>query len=809
MAKLRKILTSAMALSLIAAMALGLSGCGKDDGNGGNNSGDNSGDNQTASGYVYVPEYTKVDTAARYGFNSVAYTADGFYGLSNEVIGSNIPEGVTPEWEGQYDIYGNILYKIGFDGKTEKLASFADTQLPEGQEGSVNINNMQAAPDGTLYLLEDVYTYTVNIPDGVEVEEYSDEYWNYYESQETYNIRHIAADGSELGTYPLSGLSEDEYAYYYEMHIDGQGNIYLPSDQSVFVLDSEGKLLCNIQCDNWIQSVAILADGSAVCMYYGNNGMTCSKIDLEKKAFGDSIELPNNVYNIISGGGDYDFYYSNSINLYGYKIATGESEKLLNWLSLGIDSNNMGGSDSMVVLPDGRVAALTTEWDDSLDSQSVELLMLTQKPASSVAQRKTITLATMSLDWQSRSQIIDFNKTNTEYVIDVRDYSEYNTEDDYSAGMTKLTTEILSGKMPDILDLNGLPVNQLAAKGMLEDLYPYLDSDSELSRDDIFPSVLKALENDGKLYSTCSGFYIQTVLGASSVVGDTPGWTVQQFKAALASMPEGCTAFDQYTTRDTIMYYCLALDLDSFVDWNTGKCSFDSQSFVDMLEFVKSFPSEFDWDSYEYTDEDSAPARIAAGKQMLLSTSLSDFSDFQMYKAIFGGKVTCIGFPTDYGNGNMMGLSSGYAISSGSANKDAAWQFLRGFFTEDYQTDNVWQFPSNVNAFNKKLKEAMTPHYQKDENGNYILDENGNKIEESQGGWGWGSVTIEIKAVTQEEADQILDLINTTTKVMRADETISKTVNDEAAAFFEGQKTAEEVAKTIQSKVSIYVNEQR
>ena len=38
---------------------------------------------------------------------------------------------------------------------------------------------------------------------------------------------------------------------------------------------------------------------------------------------------------------------------------------------------------------------------------------------------------------------------------------------------------------------------------------------------------------------------------------------------------------------------------------------------------------------------------------------------------------------------------------------------------------------------------------------------------------------------------------------------IFEIVSEEAAAFFQGQKTAEDVAKLIQSKANIFVNEQR
>lgn len=93
-------------------------------------------------------------------------------------------------------------------------------------------------------------------------------------------------------------------------------------------------------------------------------------------------------------------------------------------------------------------------------------------------------MAVMYIDDNIQKAILSFNRSGGDYRIEVTDYSEFNTEEDYSAGMTKLTTEIMSGDMPDILALGQLPYRQLAAKGLLADLYPYLDGDGALSRDD-------------------------------------------------------------------------------------------------------------------------------------------------------------------------------------------------------------------------------------------------------------------------------------------------------------------------------------
>ena len=57
--------------------------------------------------------------------------------------------------------------------------------------------------------------------------------------------------------------------------------------------------------------------------------------------------------------------------------------------------------------------------------------------------------------------------------------------------------------------------------------------------------------------------------------------------------------------------------------------------------------------------------------------------------------------------------------------------------------------------------------------------------------------------------DQIVELINNASGASAFDQDIYDIISEEAQAFFEGQKTAQDVAAIIQSRASIYVNEQR
>lgn len=785
-------------LLLCAAMLLSLSACG----------GKNEDVQEETPEFVYASSYqTLVENSKNY-INPTAFVDGGFYSTVYEKVGEDIPEGVTPEYEGQYDVYEYRIYFTDNNGKATLLEGYEPLPRKENTEGykefysGSDVSVLRVNNQGQLVLIESAYS---NWFEG-DAEPGTDEYWNSYKYTQEYYIRVLDKDGSEISR-GLIPTNEGEYIYAYYAQVDAEGNMLIGLDMGgLKAIAPDGSTAYSISDDVWVDNIVKLGDDTLAAVSWGENGMELLPIDMESKSFGEPMPIPDNAYNFYTGGGEYDFYYTSGIVFYGYDMETQQSTELFNWINCDVNGDDLSG---IHVTDDGKVIGYTNEWDNDTETYTCEIVTVEKVPYDSVPHKESLKLACMYLDWEVRNMIIDFNRHNDKYRIDVVDYSQYNTEEDYSAGLTKLNTEIMAGNMPDIIALSELPYTQLAAKGLLADLYKLMENDKEINREDYFENVLAALEVNGGLYSTCPGFQISSVMGAASVVGDEPGWTYDEFNAALASMPEGCTAFDIYTTRGDILRNCLALDMEQFVDWSSGKVSFDSPAFIQLLEFAKSFPSEFDWENYQWSEDDDAMQRIAQGKQMLMHSSIFSIDDLKYNDFYFGGDSTYIGYPTSSGTGNMLDLSSGYAISEKCEHKEAAWQFVREFFTEDYQ-ESQWRLPSHKGVFEAKLKDAMTVKYRTDAEGNYLLDENGNKIEETYG------VMVDatgneyrVGALTQAQADKLRMLIATTTKAADYSSSIFDIVNEQAAAYFEGQKSAEEVAKLIQSKANIYVNEQR
>ena len=811
------------ALLLAAALLFTLAACGK---------GEDKPEVTPTPEMVYASEFTAFPEAysrSEANFNIFYTDENGFVGSVNEKVGEREPfEGEVAEYDGQFDIFEPRLYTMDYSGKMTKLAY---TPLkPETEHADAEVGSWIAgvAPMSSGYaVLEEVYVSWSDAPGGVE--RYSEEWYQYQNAEDNYYIRLLDAEGRELrsAAVDLDYLrSQEEYFNPYRFVLLEDGTLLTSGEKSVFAFDSEsGNYLYKIDGNfDWIMNLIRLRDGTVYVAGYGMNAKgsydpQLCELDVKNHKIDAPLNTTGNFYQAMPGNDRYLIFYTDGSYFCGLDKETLEEIRLFNWTNVDVFDDEL---NSFAVLSDGTVVGLLLEWDKNYENATRTLVTVREVPSSSLPQKTVLTLASDGLDWNVRRELIRFNRASETTRIELLDYSQYdNYETDYdengygeNGGMTKLRTEILSGKMPDILDLARMPVRQLAAKDLLLDLYPLLDADPELSRNDIFPNVLRALEIDGKLSMISSGFYIQTCIGAKRVVGDKPGWTYRQLNEALATMPEGCSVFSVGMTRDTILDIMMELDLGQFVDWKTGKVSFDSQAFVDLLNFIKSFPAAFDWEKYEWTEDDSDYNRIREGRQLLLNYGLSGFSDLGTYESVFGGpdSFTFIGYPTSEGVGNLLRIDSGFAISRDCKDAQAAWQFLRTLLTEKYEEDNVYNFPVNRNVFEKQKKDAMTPTYVKDEDGNILLDpETGEKQMETKG-WSVDFETMEdipIYSYTAEQIAVIEQVIASTDRVPDSNKALVDIVREQAQAFFAGQRSAEEVAKLVQSKANIYVNEQR
>lgn len=798
----------------------------------------------STSKYTYQAEFLPIPDNIQY-VNTSTISGANLYFTGSIIDGKQTYTDENGE-EIEYDNYRSALFKMDIEtGDCTELTEFQLPEVPEGWMGSTDLNTIQAGADGTLWAIYGSYTYRYNPPADLAAD---DSMYNYYEQGENKTgLLHLDADGKELKRIEFNQTDENGNSFYVSnFFVDNSGNVYLSDWQNAYIYDQDGNQKTTVDLSENGGELCELKAGVVGVCYYKNDeakpeesGRVFQEIDpAAGKLTGDTVKLPDSAYNFFPGDDVYDIYYDYNGNIYGYKFDTNTKEKVIDWIECDINSNNL---NSYSILPDGRVIAFENSYDDGMEKNTMQLIVMTRVDAASVVNKTVLTFACMYLDWNMRDAIVKFNRASNTHRIVVRDYSEYNTDDDYTAGIQKLNTEMLSGKLPDMIDINtySMPIEQYAAKGFLTDLYELIDADADLSRESFVQPVLKALESaDGKLYQLPNTFAVSTAIALDKVAGDYDTWNLAAVKDAMTKLQDGASVFDVYRTKTDILQTCISRNIDAFVDWENGGAHFDSDEFKALLEFANQFPDTYDWENATAEENDSAQNRMNSGKQLMTDMYVSSFEDMLYQLTGFNGGVKFVGYPSEDGTSNhAFQFDGAIAISSTCADKTAAWNFMKQFLTEDYQLgSNVWNFPINQKAFDQKLKDAMTEEYQTDENGNVVKDENGNPIRipkmtyyttDTGVGVTFGATTetaasavviggtgvnedgsISIYAMTQEQVDQILDLINTTTAVYGYDESILNIISDEAAAYFAGEKSLDDTANMIQSRVNLYVAEQ-
>lgn len=173
---------------------------------------------------------------------------------------------------------------------------------------------------------------------------------------------------------------------------------------------------------------------------------------------------------------------------------------------------------------------------------------------------------------------------------------------------------------------------------------------------------------------------------------------------------------------------------------------------VEEVWGVRSFTFEKEYDEARARsiNEGSIIKLAKNGKVVFSGGMISSVADYQIQRELFGGDIGLIGYPTAQGSGTAANFwGTQLAINALSSNQEAAWEFVKYFVLHGYTGNG---FPLVKEQLEKVLAEAMQ------------------------------------KMQRYMEIQDIID--------------------EEAQAYFREQKSLEDTAAIIQSRVTLYLEEQ-
>ncbi len=476
--------------------------------------------------------------------------------------------------------------------------------------------------------------------------------------------------------------------------------------------------------------------------------------------------------------GQYDLLLYDNVAVYGYDFSAQKPEELFSWLDSDINGYFV---TSLCPLEDGRYYATVEDWEN--DDRSI--VVLNRTSAKEAPQRDRLVLAAVNPGSDLAAMAVNFNRGNDQYHLTVKNYGS----------LTDLYNAILAKETMDIIDLSGVDVERLSQQGVFEDLAPYVDKSSAFQRTDFLDGILEVYTFDGILVGIPETFTLRTVVGDGAQFGDGAGLSLEGLLAAAGKNP-AALPFDG-VTKEEMMQYLMMFNEDAFIDWDTGECHFDTETFKEILEFVNRLPDGLEGGR----EEVSLPNKIQNGQVLFAIAELEGLKSFQPYRAMFGENAACIGFPTADGQGGtLLFPSNAFGIVASSGNKEGAWEFIEGILVREkaeYHEAFCRYFPT----MKKALEELVNAEMEKDSQ--RPTDKFPAEVYED----GW---MFTYYAVTWDEINRMLDLLKEAKPFFDVENTeILRIIQEEAAGYYSGQKGIEEVVSVIQNRIQLYVNENR
>lgn len=699
-----------------------------------------------------------------------------------------------------------VFYTV--DPNFENFQQFEVPDFNIGQSYDIDIQS-----DGSIITVINNVDYG-DLPDP---DPYSEDYdEELYESAAEYSvlINKCSSDGDFISSNVIDGIYDFESpdnVMICGLFCGDDDNVVVLINSTYYGVSIDGSFYGEIKLDSAEKSIKEYgknSDGDVVCAVdCGEKNIKVCEIDIPSTKLKESSTTYNITEGITSplvpGTNGYSVYIPTRGTIYGVKESDGSVEAIFSVKDSDLNPNEL---DDIIFDSDGVLYIS----EISYTSLSAKLYRYVECDPAELENLPVITIGCRYEDYLLKDYISEVNDTQSEYRVVLKDYSEYESSDNLDGDTNQMVIDLLSGDAPDIFLMDGLEQYDLGSKGVLCDLYDFIDNDSSLSHDSFNANIIRFAEKDGHLYSLPSCFRIHTTVGKTEFVGDKENWTFDDFVAAHDAMPEGMT-IDGYPECRNTMLSCM--NLNSFLDMDNFTCNFNSDEFIKQIKFCNEFPSveslysDVELKLWEDKTEEEQSEEITYQRLMYRNNNalrryicLMNFYNF--HEVIAGefdrADITFVGNISTDGKGTSVELVRTFAITNSSPNKELAWDIIRYFYTDEYYSKGNDSFPITNSGLEQWAKRTLEPeiYVDSDYTGQYY--------------YLGGSEKIEMGIPIQADIDCVMDIINNVDTVEQSHfyET-SNIIYEEIHSYFNGEKTAEECAEMIQNRVSLFLGEKK
>lgn len=455
-----------------------------------------------------------------------------------------------------------------------------------------------------------------------------------------------------------------------------------------------------------------------------------------------------------------------------YHEETGELQSYLNWSDYGLSVNNIltvgqkeSGNFYCLYKQGKRIEELVWDADNYIEKDKLLLACFGQTSLINKA-------------------VSAFNQESTDYMIEIYDYEAVHGDE----ALNFFYNDLLAGKGADIIsvDTETMDYYRLAKSGALENLTTYMSESKAVRGDSLVSNIKDILMIEDDIYMLPTNFVLGTMIVNNQYITSGEKWSVEVVTSLLQEKPELMTPG---VTKSLMLKWGIN---NKFMneEYNSEKSNTDA--IIPYLKLANLFPSEgvYNTDYQLYRN----------GKVLFQDVTVGSIEDYLYYTFIWGEYGSCLGYPDVEGNGTVIYPVNTWAISSKSEHKDIAWKYIESFFSEacvDTITPN-WNF----SVISEKLEEQIHSGSREE-----LIDEEGRDVSITR--CIIGEEQFYIYGATEEEMADLKALIAGTNVMRRIDSDVVNIIEEEAGAYFSGDKPVEEVAEIIANRLGVYQQEMR
>lgn len=719
MIRLKKGFRRFAAAALCVVLALSAAGCG-----GGGSEKKESG--STGSGSSSMPEITSKDGVVTSKTVSLGedFTTDGLQILADE---DGVLYGFNYSYEGdglsayelvQFKEDGSGFNKVTYDIGNDDLSEITASAFRNGNYYlAISTTGNSPALD---YALENNLDTSEDLPEGVELSE---------DAVSTYQIACVGTDGKQKWIKDVREPADDLNFYIESIAVSDAG-VYVVSSEGVDLYAAEDgsfkETVCAVAPEELTGALRVMQDGTVLMVDDTGSATKILRYDAGKQEFVDSNTLPGSLMGAaVFTGQQHDLYLASEDGIYGAKLGSDQLDVVVNYVNSDLD---VEGITTLTEIGDGRFAIQGYGAEVTLDTYILEMVA-----PEDVKDRKEITLGGYYITYDIRSEVIQFNKENSEYRISIQDYSQYDlAEDEYdsSTGLSRMNTDIVSGNVPDILVMNEyMPVSNYISKGLLTDMTERFESDKEINKADFMQNVVDAFKSDGRMFVVVPGFTVTGIAGKTKYIGDGKDLTIEKARKIASDLGLPETGVFGIIDRESVLSYAIEFSGDQFIDMDQHTCDFNNARFQELLEFANKFPAQIgDEQEYDYSTQ------FLADKALLgIQFINTPFDYYYMTRQLYGDvNMTITGFPSQNNKGPAVAPSAELGISSSASDPEGCWSFVRRFLLPDYQMKLDSCLPISKSAIKKQGEDVIQSFKEQELSAQEFLQEEGAVFSEEE-----------------------------------------------------------------------------